>query len=67
LVSLSIFDQSGGLIFYQADTPLNDTSVEWDGRMKGKDMEDGVYVFMALVKTSNGNIRNIKGDITLIR
>ena len=50
-----------------ADKPLNDSSVEWDGRIKGKEVESGVYVFIAIVKTSDGASRQIKGDITLIR
>ena len=67
LVSLSILDRWGGLIFYRANTSLNDSSVQWDGRMKEKDMGEGVYVFIAEVKLSNGDSRKIKGDITLIR
>jgi gliding motility-associated-like protein len=67
LVSLSIFDRWGGIIYYCSDKLLNDSNAKWDGRMKGKDMEGGVYVFIAVVRLSNGNSRSIKGDITLIR
>ena len=67
LVSLSIFDRWGGIMYYCVDKLLNDSSVEWDGRMKGKEMESGVFVFVAFVKMNNGASRQIKGDITLIR
>ena len=67
LVSLSILDRWGGIIYYCADKSLNDSSVEWDGKMNGREMESGVYVFVAVVKTGDGVSRQTKGDITLIR
>jgi hypothetical protein len=50
-----------------ADKPLNDSGVEWDGTMKGREMGDGVYVFVAVVKTYDGTIHHVKGDMALIR
>jgi gliding motility-associated-like protein len=67
LVSLSILDRWGGIIYYRADKLLNDSSVEWDGSMNGKEMGSGVYVFMAIVKINEGVSKKLKGDITLIR
>jgi len=67
LVSLSILDRWGGILYSCTDKPLNDSGVEWDGRTKGSEMGEGVYVFLAIVKTSDGASRQIKGDITLIR
>jgi gliding motility-associated-like protein len=67
LVSLSILDRWGGIIYSCSDKLLNDSGVEWDGRMKGRELGGGVYVFVAVVKTNDGVRRQIKGDITLIR
>ncbi|HEY3387831.1 MAG TPA: gliding motility-associated C-terminal domain-containing protein, partial [Saprospiraceae bacterium] len=67
LVSLSILDRWGGILYQCADKPLNDSGVAWDGSMKGKEVGSGVYVFVAVVKTNDGVNRQMKGDITLIR
>jgi len=67
LVSLSILDRWGGILFSIADKLLNESDVEWDGTMKGKEMGNGAYVFVAVVKTSDSVTRHITGDITLIR
>ena len=67
LISLSIMDRWGGVIYSCIDKLLIDSGVEWDGRSKGKEMESGVYVFTAIIKSNDGKSRKIKGGITLIR
>jgi len=67
LVSLRILDRWGGMLYSCADKLLSDSAVEWDGKMKGREMSGGVYVFVSVIKTNDGVSRQIKGDITLIR
>ncbi len=67
LISLSILDRWGSIIFNCSDRLLNNPVVEWDGTMKGSEMGAGVYVFVAEVKSGDKATKHIKGDITLIK
>jgi gliding motility-associated-like protein len=59
---LQIFDRWGELIFES-----NDVNIGWDGYYKGKLCEQGVYIWKASVKLSNGKTFNKTSDVTLLR
>jgi gliding motility-associated-like protein len=67
LISLSILDRWGGILFQCSDRLLNGSGVEWDGSMKGSDVGAGVYLFVAVVQSGDKTSKHIKGDITVIR
>ena len=59
---LEIFNRWGELIFESDDVKLG-----WDGYYRGVLCQQGVYVWKAGVKLTNGKIYNLSGDLTLLR
>lgn len=59
---LQIFDRWGELIFESFDV-----NIGWDGYYRGKLCEQGVYIWKADVKLSNGKTFNKTSDVTLLR
>ncbi|HET6225464.1 MAG TPA: PKD domain-containing protein [Bacteroidia bacterium] len=59
---LQIFDRWGELIFESFNVDKG-----WDGYYRGKLCEQGVYIWKANVKLSNGKTFNKTGDVTLLR
>jgi gliding motility-associated-like protein len=39
----------------------------WNGKFKGKEVTDGVYVWLATVSFINGENKNLNGYVTLLR
>ena len=67
ITSFSIFDRWGNLVFGAEQFQANDSSISWDGKMKGEVMNPGVFTFRVVVDFSDGASEVIYGDITLIR
>lgn len=61
-VSISIYDQWGGLIFNS-----NRMSAGWDGTFKGKAQPVGVYVYYVEATLNDGQTIKRKGTINLLR
>jgi gliding motility-associated-like protein len=61
-VVLIVYDRWGEKIFES-----HELTVGWDGTYKGKDMDQGVYVYTAVIELMNGQIENRKGNVTLVR
>jgi hypothetical protein len=55
------------LLFSAADLPPNDPAVGWNGSFRGRPLDPGVFVFVAEVQFSDGTVRRLKGDVTLVR
>ena len=60
-IRLTIFDRWGEQIFTS-----NETSIGWDGSRKGRQCEQGVYVYKAEVKTMAGHTVQYVGHVTLL-
>lgn len=67
ILFLRVFDRFGGVVFSTENQPLNDERMGWDGRHNGREMPEGVYVYYAAIRYGNGHIRELKGDVTLVR
>jgi gliding motility-associated-like protein len=59
---LQIFTRWGELIFES-----HDIAIGWDGYFKGKLCQQGVYIWKAVCKFSDGSIQTLTGDVTLLR
>ncbi|MBL7762305.1 MAG: gliding motility-associated C-terminal domain-containing protein [Chitinophagaceae bacterium] len=66
VVNLSVFNRWGEKVFESTNSPANDRSYGWNGTLKGKNAEGGVYVYLATVEFVNGK-EQFKGTVTLIR
>ena len=67
LESMEIFDRWGNLVFAAKNFLPDDPTYAWDGKMRGTEMNPGVYAYrmMARFKDGRHGIRN--ADITLVR
>ena len=57
-----VYNRWGQLLF-----ETNDTSKGWDGKYKGEDVEQGVYTYYVHFTTSDGQLFEKRGTVTLIR
>jgi hypothetical protein len=64
---LAIYDRWGGLVFEAREIGLNDESLGWNGRNGGRAVEPGVYTYFGIIRFGNGDRREVKGDVTLLR
>ena len=64
---LQVFDRWGALIFETREARLNDELSGWDGSFNGKPMVPGVYTYHGKIRFGNGETRDVKGDVALIR
>ena len=61
-VHLMIFSKWGELL-YDVEGP----DVSWDGNYMNKPCQQGVYVYLARVSTTNNEVTNLSGTVTLLR
>jgi gliding motility-associated-like protein len=64
---LSIFSRYGSSVFESSDALPNEPSLGWDGTIRGTPAEPGAYVYMALIKFTDGRQQLYKGTLVLIR
>ncbi len=64
---LQIFDRWGQLLYDAADLPTNSFSTGWDGKAKGQDVPEGVYLYQVEVAFLNGRTRTFTGDVSVVR
>ncbi len=62
-----IFDRWGERVFSNFDFQSNDPSLGWDGSFEGVNVVQGVYVYLIEYKLINGQIRQLIGDVTIVR
>ena len=65
--NLSIFDRGGNKVFNNFNFLANNPALGWDGTFNDVFVEQGVYVYFAVIETSNGETFNIAGDLTVLR
>jgi gliding motility-associated-like protein len=57
-----IFNRWGNMVYHWTDPQKG-----WDGKFKGKPVNEGAYFYVIKAKGSDGIIYNLKGDINLLR
>ncbi|MBK9256723.1 MAG: gliding motility-associated C-terminal domain-containing protein [Saprospiraceae bacterium] len=63
---LSVYDRWGNMVFNSVPT-VDQTSINWDGKMADQFVLPGVYVYLVELKNTNGLTQFFSGDITIIR
>ena len=64
---LLIYDRWGNKVFENSDFPHNEPTMGWDGTFKQKAVEQGVYVYYAVIELIDGEIVQIAGDLTVLK
>jgi gliding motility-associated-like protein len=64
---LTIYDRWGNLVFQQSHFQPDDPSASWDGQMRGKRLNPGVYVYKLLVLYKDDRHESLVGDVTIMR
>lgn len=66
--SLKIFNRWGQLVYSkQAFYPGPGFSENWSGKIEGKNLESGVYVYVCIFELKDGTTKTLAGDISLLR
>ncbi len=64
---LRIYDRWGNLVFETKNAMTNERSSGWDGTVRNKDANPGVFIFVAEIEHVPGRKFTIQGDITVVR
>ena len=64
---LVVFDRWGNMVFYKDNFQPNDPAYGWNGKMKSKDLNSGVFACRVIIQFKDGTQDVVYGDITLIR
>jgi len=67
IIEYSIYDRWGNLVHDPVNNADLDTYAGWDGKMNGKDVATGVYVYYYEAELVNGEITKKSGSVTLLR
>lgn len=64
---LQVFNRWGQLVYEGKELLPNDTSRAWDGRIRGGQAPDGVYIYTASLLLADGVERTVTGTLSLLR
>ena len=65
--SFIIYDRWGNMVFAANDFLPGDLNNSWDGKVKGKLVNPGVFAYKMIVEFKDGRGEILYGDITLVR
>lgn len=65
--NFQIFNRWGARVFHLGEGKANQEEQGWDGRYKGQLQNAGAYIWSAQIKRGNGVIKQVSGQINLIR
>ncbi len=66
-IDLQIFDRWGNLLFEQTNmNPINAANA-WNGRYKGREVDTGIYIWIANINFIDGESDFFSGDVMLVR
>lgn len=67
VISFSVYDRWGELLYQNQHFPVNNLSVGWNGQFRGQDCLPGVYVWMLEAEYIDGHRESLYGNVTLVR
>ena len=65
--TFQVYDRWGETVFKMNNIYPNDSSVGWDGRVKGKPADIAVFVYYVIVEYEDGETELFEGDVLLLR
>lgn len=67
IVSIQVFDRWGNLVFECSGLQIiNGLCAKWDGSVRGKKCQPGVYVYQIIWRNRSGVLRQKVGDVSLV-
>jgi gliding motility-associated-like protein len=64
---LRVYDRWGGLL-YELDAPVPAGQwLGWDGKARNEKLNPGVYIYYLRVRTTDGDVIEKSGDVTILR
>lgn len=66
IVTLQIYNRSGGMVFERNAFAPNDPLRGWNGRANGKAVQSGVYPWRAAIEYLDGHVRYFWGSVTVV-
>lgn len=67
ILKIKVFDRWGNPVYVAENVPLNVPGEGWDGTFKGKNVEQGVYVYIIEALLVDNTVEAFFGDLTVIR
>ncbi len=67
IISFQVFNRWGELVFDVYNTPLNDPEFGWDGIFNEKELDTGVFLWMAKVGFIDAEVLEYSGDVVLVK
>lgn len=67
IIQMQIFDRWGSMVFEGLDIQPNSPGVGWDGTLGGQALNAGVYVYLAVIELTNGQTRQVSGEVMLVK
>ncbi len=67
VMEFSVYDRWGNLVFERFNFLSTDEDVGWEGKVKDNQVETGIYVYFAIIKTSNEELVQLNGNVHLIK
>jgi gliding motility-associated-like protein len=64
---LRVYDRWGGMLFEKTDGQVNDPASGWDGTVRGKRVDFGVYLWEAEIEFPDGKTERFGGDVMVAR
>lgn len=66
IISFQIFDRWGNLLFKSTNGQTNVPLQGWDGRSRGRQLNDGVFFYLAALRFLNDEVVDYKGEVVLL-
>lgn len=67
IADMQIYDRWGNQVYQLRNAIPNDPVSSWDGKLNGKPVPAGVYVWILQIELIDSSIIKFKGDVTVIR
>jgi gliding motility-associated-like protein len=65
--AMTIYDRWGEIVFAKRQFLPNDVHEAWDGSVRGKTVNPGVFAYIMTVRFKDGRIETKYGDVTIVR
>jgi hypothetical protein len=65
--SFEVFNRWGGKVFSANAFPPNDYTFGWDGKFRGKPLNDNVFTWSLIVDYIDGKSELLTGDVVVMK